>query len=47
MASTLRALLDKQRELQLEAESLQLSIDREVKRNIYDYLLGQRHFGRC
>jgi hypothetical protein len=38
MASKLKDLLDKQKELQLEAESLQLSIDREVKRNIYDYL---------
>ena len=38
MASKLKALLDKQKELQLEAESLQLSIDHEVKRNIYDYL---------
>ena len=38
MANQLKALLDKQKELQLEAESLQLSIDREVKRSIYDYL---------
>ena len=38
MASKLIALLDKQKELQLESESLQRSIDREVKRNMYDYL---------
>ena len=38
MASKLKALLDKQKELQLEAESLQHRIDCEVKRNIYDYL---------
>ena len=38
MASNLKALLDKQKELQLEAESLQHRIDCEVKRNIYDYL---------
>ena len=38
MASNLKALLDTQKELQLEAESLQHRIDCEVKRNIYDYL---------
>ena len=38
MASKLKALLDKQKELQLKAESLQQSIDCEVKRTIHDYL---------
>ena len=38
MASQLRALLDKQKELQVEAEALQHRIDCEVQRNISDYL---------
>jgi hypothetical protein len=38
MASNLRELLDKQKELQAEAETLQHKIDCEVRRNIYDYL---------
>ena len=38
MASRLRALLDRQKELQVEAESLQHRIDCEVQRNIFDYL---------
>ena len=38
MASKLRALLDKQRELRVEAEALQHRIDCEVQRNIFDYL---------
>ena len=38
MASKLRALLNKQKELQAEAEALQHRIDCEVQRNIFDYL---------
>ena len=38
MASKLRDLLDKQKELQVEAGALQHRIDSEVRRNIYDYL---------
>lgn len=38
MASKLRDLLDKQKDLQAEAETLQHRIDCEVRSNIYDYL---------
>ena len=38
MVSKLRTLLDKQEELQVEAEALQHRIDREVQGNIFDYL---------
>jgi hypothetical protein len=38
MVSKLRTLLDKQKELQVEAEALQHRIDREVQGNIFDYL---------
>jgi hypothetical protein len=38
MASKLRALLDRQEELQIEAEGLQHRIDCEVQGNIFDYL---------
>ena len=38
MAGKLRALLDRQKELQAEAEALQHRIDCEVQRNIFDHL---------
>ena len=38
MASKLKALLDRQKELQAEAQALQCRIDREVQRNVFDYL---------
>ena len=38
MASTLKALLDRQKELQVEADALQHRINCEVQRSIFDYL---------
>jgi len=38
MASKLKALLERQKELQAEAEALQCKINGEVKRNVFDYL---------
>jgi hypothetical protein len=38
MASKLKALLDRQKELQTEAQALQCRIDGEVHRNVFDYL---------
>ena len=38
MANTLKALLDKQKELRVEAEALQHRIDCEIRKNIFDYL---------
>ena len=38
MARRLRGLLDRQKELQVEAEAVQHRIDCEVQRNVFDYL---------
>ena len=38
MANTLKALLDRQKELQVEADALQHRINCEVQRSIFDYL---------